>query len=47
VVYDAEGNEVASVVDSLESYTARNNGADELFTMMMRYSDSAYNFFHS
>ena len=47
VVYDADGNEVASVTDSLASYTARNNGADALFTKMMQYSDSAYSYFHS
>jgi hypothetical protein len=46
VVYDAEGTEVARVTDSLESYTARNNGKDILFTRMMQYSDSAYAYFH-
>ena len=46
-VYDADGNEVASVTDSLESYTARNNGSDELFARMMQYSDSACAYFHS
>jgi hypothetical protein len=46
VVYDAEGTEVGRVTDSLEFYTARNNGKDILFTRMMQYSDSAYAYFH-
>jgi hypothetical protein len=46
-LYSADGELIGSVTDSLESYTARNNGKDILFTRMMQYSDSAYRFFHN
>ena len=45
-VYDASGDLVASVTDSVASYTARNTDS-ELFVLMMKYSDSAYAYFHS
>ena len=43
----AGGSATAPAVDERDGYTARNNGADVLFTRMMQYSDSAYNYFHS
>ena len=46
VIYDANGNEVANATDSLESYTARKNGTEDIFVKMMQYSDSAYTYFH-
>lgn len=46
-VYNTAGELVASATDSVESYTARKNGSDELFIRMMQYSDSAYNYFHN
>jgi hypothetical protein len=46
-VYDANGNEVASGVDSINSYAARQLGKDPLYEMVMKFTNSAYAFFRS
>jgi hypothetical protein len=43
-VYDGE-TVVAEVTDSMESYVARMNGTSNLFQQLMKFSDSAYNYF--
>ena len=43
-VYDGE-TVVAEVTDSMESYVARMNGTSSLFQQLMKFSDSAYNYF--
>ena len=45
-VYNAQGEEIASAVDSVESYVARASGHDPLFQKIMKFSVSAYNYFH-
>lgn len=45
-VFDADGNEVASVTDSLESYVNRMGGSYPWLYEVMKFSDSAYNFLH-
>jgi hypothetical protein len=44
-VYDGN-NVVAEVSDSIESFVARDTSGKELFPMLMRFSDSAYAYFH-
>jgi hypothetical protein len=44
-VYDGN-NVVAEVTDSIESFVARDTSGKELFPMLMRFSDSAYAYFH-
>ena len=41
VVYDAEGNEVARAVDSIEGYLARMGEADPVYEMVMKFVVSA------
>lgn len=46
-VYNTDGAVVAYAVDSVESYIARKASSDnELYTMIMRFATSAYNYFH-
>ena len=45
-VYDASGAVIASVADSIESYTARKNGDGPLFIAIMKFAVAAYNSFH-
>jgi len=45
-VYDAAGNVVASATDSMESYVARNGAAHPHLVPIMKFSDSAYAYFH-
>ena len=44
-VYNESDEVLASVTDSVESYVARSSD-DALFTCIMKFADSAYNFFH-
>jgi fibro-slime domain-containing protein len=45
-VYDAQGNVVASATDSINSYCARQLGDDALFESVVKFTTSAYAFFH-
>lgn len=46
VVYDADGNEVARAVDSVESYIARMaNGTEPVYEMIMKFVTSAIAYF--
>lgn len=45
-VRDSEGNVVASGTDSVESYVARVSTQDVVFELLMKFVDSAYNYFH-
>ena len=45
-VYDASGAVIASVTDSIESYTARMNGDGPLYVAIMKFAIAAYNYFH-
>ena len=45
-VYNGE-TEVASVVESVESYIARKSTESPLFEYIMKFADSAYAYFHS
>ena len=45
-VYDASGAVIASVTDSIESYTARMNGDGPLYVAIMKFAVAAYNYFH-
>ncbi len=44
-VYNESDEVLASVTDSVESYVAR-SADDALFEGIMKFADSAYNFFH-
>ena len=43
-VYEADGDMIASVVDSIESYAARMEG--DLFVAIMSFAVAAYEYFH-
>ena len=47
-IYNADGTVFASATDSMESYIARmrRDKYDPLFEAILKFSDSAYNFFH-
>ena len=45
-VYDASGAVIASVTDSIESYTARMDGDGPLYVAIMKFAVAAYNYFH-
>ena len=45
-VYDADGTEVASASDSIESYIARMASSDALYETIMKFADSAYAYLH-
>jgi len=47
-IYNADGSIFASATDSMESYIARmrRDKYDPLFEAILKFSDSAYNFFH-
>lgn len=48
-VYDADGNAIASASDSVEGYIARslaNGTTDAIYAAVMKFSTSAYNYFH-
>ena len=45
-VYDASDAVIASVTDSIESYTARMNGDGPLYVAIMKFAVAAYNYFH-
>ena len=45
-VYDAEGNAVASVRDSVNSYAARQMGGDDIYEMVAKFTTAAYAYFH-
>jgi len=47
-IYNADGSVYASATDSMESYIARMrvDKYDPLFEAILKFSDSAYNFFH-
>lgn len=47
-VYDSNGNEVASAIDSINSYAARMmaSSQDPLFEMVAKFTASAYIYFH-
>ena len=46
VFYDAEGDVLVTVVDSLASYVARMGGNYSWLYEILKFSDSAYNYFH-
>lgn len=46
-VYDAEGNVVATVVDSMGSYLVRQTKSPEFYDAVLKFAVSAYNYFHS
>jgi len=45
-ITDAEGNEVVTVVESMESYLARMSGSNELYEAIMKFSLSAHAYLH-
>ncbi len=45
-VYRADGTEVASATDSIESYIARMSSGGEIYEAILKFADSAYNYFH-
>lgn len=46
VVYDAEGDQIASASDSVEGYVARNlSKLNNMVTAIMKFGDSAYKYF--
>ena len=45
-VYEADGDVIASVTDSIESYTARMDGDGPLYVAIMNFAVAAYNTFH-
>ena len=45
-IYDGD-TVVAWATDSMESYAARKTTDGELFEMLMKFSDSAYAYFHN
>jgi len=45
-VYGPDDQVVASATDSMESYIARMSESDELFLQILKFSDSAYRYFH-
>ena len=49
VIKDSNGNEIAKGVDSVESYCARAAEANlgDVFILLMKFVDSAYNYFHN
>ena len=46
-IYDALGNEVGTVTDSIESYIARMSSTDELYETIMKFANSAYIYLHN
>ena len=45
-IIDANGNVAASATDSIESYVARMSNTDKVFELLMKFVQSAYNYFH-
>ena len=45
-VYDANGREVASASDTVNSYAVRMSGGDLLYDAVMKFTSSAYAYFH-
>jgi len=45
-IYNPNGTVFASVTDSMESYIARMGNTDTIYEMILRFSDSAYHYFH-
>jgi len=45
-VYNADGTVHSTVTESMESYIARMSESDVLYELIMKFSDSAYNYFH-
>lgn len=46
-LYDADGNAVVNVQDSMEGYVARMETSDPLYEAIMKFSDAAYQYFHN
>jgi hypothetical protein len=45
-VYNTDGSVVAYGTDSVNSYAARQMGKDALYEMVMKFTNSAYAYFH-
>lgn len=45
-VYDANGSVVATASDTVNSYVVRQMGSDPLYDMVMKFTTSAYAYFH-
>jgi hypothetical protein len=45
-VYDADGNAVASAVESVASYIARMSGGAEIYSAVAKYCAAAYSYLH-
>ena len=45
-VYDANGNKVASAVESVASYIARMSGGAEIYSAVAKYCAAAYGYLH-
>ena len=45
-VYNADGTVHATATDSMESYIARMSSQHAVYEMILKFSDSAYNYFH-
>jgi len=45
-VYNSKGNQVASASDTVNSYAVRMSGGDALYDAVMKFTTSAYAYFH-
>jgi hypothetical protein len=45
-VYDADGNQVAYAIDSINSYAVRMKDRNVLFELVTKFTTSAYAYFH-
>lgn len=46
VIYNAEGEVIGQVTDSMRSYIARMQAGPDIYNAIMKYAVSAYNYFH-
>jgi len=46
-LYDADGNVISTVTDSIEGYAARMTEVGPLYDAIMKFADAAYQYFHS
>ena len=46
-LYDADGNLISTVIDSIEGYAARMTEVGPLYDAIMKFADAAYQYFHS
>jgi len=46
-LYDADGNLISTVVDSIEGYAARMTEVGPLYDAIMKFADAAYQYFHN